>query len=368
MKIAQLIYSLSAGGAETLVKELSHELKMQGHEVTVLLLDRFYNTAYEKEAFENLADVGIPILSLGRVPGSIGLKAFCKLAKIMKVGKYDILHSHLAISDIMSWFLCEYFFKNTQHVSTIHNSVVYQGSIVARIWQYCQKRTTTVFCSKAALEVNEGVLGQAKFIQNGSSSEKYEDVKESSRRMLSSLCIESEMPLIINVGRMVKQKNQLMLLKAMLLLKKSLPDIKCIICGDGPDRQDLERYVKDHELGDTVHFLGIRKDVASLMMASDVFVSTSIHEGLPITVLEAFFAGLSCVLSPIKEHVDIAQGVLGVNIATANNPEAIAKEIFQLLSFPIPDKFDLQKKRKSVLEPYSITTCARNYLDLYRAP
>lgn len=365
MKIVQLIYSLSAGGAETLVKELSHELNRQGHEVTVLLLDCFKNTTYERESFKYLADVGVSIMSLERIPGSIGVKAFCKLAKIMRLGKYDILHSHLAISDIMAWFLCSYFLKNIRHVSTIHNSVVYQKGLVSKIWRYCQKRTTTVFCSKAALEANDGMFGYARFIQNGASMRKYCSDNRVREKIRTELCLGAEVPLIINIGRIVKQKNQLVLLESILLLKKLVPGIKCIICGDGLDRQALERYVKDHELEDTVYFLGIRKDVASLLLSSDVFVSTSIHEGLPITVLEAFFAGLLCVLSPIKEHVDIAKNVVGVRVAADNTPEAVAKEISRFISLPIPDKLGLQQKRKEVLEPYSITTCARNYSQLY---
>jgi len=365
MKVAQFIYSLGAGGAETLVKELACQLRKQGHEVTILLLDKFKETPYEQKALKHLKDADVSVINLGRSPGSAGIKSFFKLAKSVNIGKFDILHSHLTITDIMAWFMCRYFFKNIRHISTIHNSVIPRRGFIAAIWRYCQRHTTTVFCSQAAMRANAGILGSATFINNGIIASKYEEVKDLGTKTRSMLGIPHNAPIIINVARIAEQKNQLILIKAIQKLRGKVPELQCIICGDGPDRPELEAYIKEHGLTDAVHLLGIREDIPSLLMASDLFVSTSKWEGLPIAVLEAFFAGIFCVLSPIKEHIEIAQGVEGVKIYPQNNVGSLSKTIYPILSSINYDKSELRQKRKEILQPFSMDACADAYLDLY---
>lgn len=367
MKIAHLIYSLNAGGAETFVKELSVEMSSSGHDVSILLLDTFQNSNFELQNYKYLKKKGIPVIELRRTPGKLGFTSFLKLLNILKTGKYNILHSHLVIPDIFAGIASK-FYSQTKHVSTIHNSVILQEGLIAKIWFQSLKKASVVFCSKIALESNKKMFNNAIYISNGINFQKFDIPDRISLKSTTriNLGIDLNIPLFINVGRLMPQKNQMVLLESLLLLKQCKLPFKCIICGDGPQRNKFEKFVNNNGLNKDVLFLGIRQDIVNLMLASDIFISTSIHEGLPLTVLEAFGAGLTCILSPIKEHIEISKNVEGVYIANTNSPNSMAKLMSELIQCNLPQKEQLQKVRKTSLKPYSIKTCAEHYLRLYR--
>lgn len=70
-----------------------------------------------------------------------------------------------------------------------------------------------------------------------------------------------------------------------------------LLISDGPDRLSLEQLTRNLKIEDSVQFLGFRKDIPELLMAMDCFVFPSIHEGFPLTLIEAQAAQLPCVVS-----------------------------------------------------------------------
>lgn len=108
----------------------------------------------------------------------------------------------------------------------------------------------------------------------------------------------SEKTDILFAGRLIKEKNVDILIRSIRHLKGELPDIRCTIVGDGPERSNLERLV--HELGLETNILltGRIKEyeqVLSYMKSSRVFVSPSSREGFGIAALEANACGLPVV-------------------------------------------------------------------------
>ena len=104
---------------------------------------------------------------------------------------------------------------------------------------------------------------------------------------------------VVFVGRLVPHKNVELLLKALRLLKADVPDVRCAIIGDGPERQKLEKMAYELGLAENVRFLGYLKDhddVIAHMKAARIFVLPSVREGFPNTVLEANACGLPAVL------------------------------------------------------------------------
>lgn len=88
------------------------------------------------------------------------------------------------------------------------------------------------------------------------------------------------------VGRLSPEKGQLYLVRAMAHLRHV--DCVCLLVGDGPMRQELERVAVQEEVADRVRFLGFREDVAAVMSDFDVVVVPSINETFGITIVEAF--------------------------------------------------------------------------------
>ncbi|HEX6973038.1 MAG TPA: glycosyltransferase family 4 protein [Vicinamibacterales bacterium] len=98
-------------------------------------------------------------------------------------------------------------------------------------------------------------------------------------------------PLVGNVAALVPHKGQKHLIEAAALVVKRVPDARFIIAGEGELRESLERQIKEHHLEKHVMLIGFRTDVLSLHKAFDVFVMSSVTEGLGTSVLDAMAAG-----------------------------------------------------------------------------
>ena len=91
---------------------------------------------------------------------------------------------------------------------------------------------------------------------------------------------------LINVGRLVDQKDQITLLKAVNRIKNQI-DFDLIIVGDGNKKKELLDFIKTNNLSKRVRLIGSKHDPIKLIKLSDIFILTSLYEGLPNVLLEA---------------------------------------------------------------------------------
>ena len=103
---------------------------------------------------------------------------------------------------------------------------------------------------------------------------------------------------LIAVGRLYYQKGIDILINAIAKLHNDgFDNIFILIVGEGAEKVKLEKMAKDLNVCSAVKFLGIRKDVRSLMMASDIFLMPSRYEGLSIAMIESMAIGLPIIAS-----------------------------------------------------------------------
>lgn len=172
---------------------------------------------------------------------------------------------------------------------------------------------------------------------------------------------------IINIGRLTDQKNQILLLKAINILKKKI-FIKCLIIGKGNNLISLKDYIKNNNLEKNVKLLGYKKKPWNYTRGFDVFVLTSKYEGLPNVLLEAINEnkvvvstncpsgpkeilsnGKSGFLFPINNHVKLANilNYINNNKNSALNKNKLARK--NLLKFNY--KINLEKY-KNIINKY----------------
>jgi glycosyltransferase involved in cell wall biosynthesis len=96
-------------------------------------------------------------------------------------------------------------------------------------------------------------------------------------------------------ARMVQEKDHFTLLRAFALVAAEIPQAELQIAGDGPLRGRLESFAQELNLGDRVKFLGALPDTPQFLSQLDIFVLSSLNEGLPLALLEAMAAGLPVV-------------------------------------------------------------------------
>ena len=102
-------------------------------------------------------------------------------------------------------------------------------------------------------------------------------------------------PVVVNVGALVPHKGQTFLIEAMAHVRKRLPDVRLVVFGEGPLRPTLEHQIRERGLAKHVVLAGFRDDVLSLTRSADLFVMSSVTEGLGSTVLDAMAMGLAVV-------------------------------------------------------------------------
>jgi glycosyltransferase involved in cell wall biosynthesis len=138
-------------------------------------------------------------------------------------------------------------------------------------------------------------------------------------------------PVAINIAALVDHKGQKYLVEAMADVCRAMPDAHLIIFGEGPLRAALERQVHERGLDKHVLLPGFRDDVLSLAKSADLFVMSSITEGLGSTVLDAMAMGLPVVATCAGGLPEaVVDGETGLLVPVAH-PQALAGGILQLL-------------------------------------
>jgi glycosyltransferase involved in cell wall biosynthesis len=150
---------------------------------------------------------------------------------------------------------------------------------------------------------------------------------------IQSIKPSDEISDIIFAGRLIKEKNVDILIKSIQIVKQKIPNVRCMIVGDGPERSKLEELSFNLKIQDNIEFMGFTEnydDLIGYMKSSSVFVLPSIREGFGIVVIEANACGLPVVVVNHKMNaaVDLVQE--GINGFRADVlPDDIADKIIK---------------------------------------
>jgi len=137
---------------------------------------------------------------------------------------------------------------------------------------------------------------------------------------------------LITVARFDPIKRIDNLIKLTKSLTKYKPNIKVAIGGDGSEKENLKKLVKELELEDNIIFLGYIDNVQNFLQQSRIFVLTSEREGFPMTVLESMGCGLACIVSNVGDINDLIEdGLNSFIINDCNDIESYKKRVEQLL-------------------------------------
>jgi glycosyltransferase involved in cell wall biosynthesis len=112
---------------------------------------------------------------------------------------------------------------------------------------------------------------------------------------------------LLHVGRLAPLKDHGTLLKAVALTRTHHPEVQLWIVGDGPLRASLRKLTDDLGLNECVTFFGEQADVSPFLLAADLFVSSSVTEGLPVSLLEAMSVGLPALVTDVGGMGEIAR-------------------------------------------------------------
>ncbi|MGH8883792.1 MAG: glycosyltransferase [Egibacteraceae bacterium] len=187
------------------------------------------------------------------------------------------------------------------------------------------------------------------------------DARAEARRTLD---LDEEELVLGTVGNFTPKKDHHSLLTAFAMLPDLGSPTRLVLVGAGPLEDELRRQVVRKDLGERVVFTGSRDDVQALLPAFDVFVLSSVYEGLSIALLEAMAAGLPSVATRVGGIPDaLTDGVDGLLVAP-RDPEALATAISSLLRNE-PLRRQIGDAAMHSVRRFSIATAVRRTEQLY---
>src|SRR5206468_7040529 len=137
-----------------------------------------------------------------------------------------------------------------------------------------------------------------------------------------------------------------------------------VVVGDGPDRAEVINAMGRPELAGRIHVAGYRTDVWNLMKAADVFVSMSLFEGHPNTVMEAMACGCPLVVSDIGEHREFLD-VSCARLVPPNDSSSLANALIETLHAR-SEALGRAAVASTRVSQYSVARTARQYDDIYK--
>jgi L-malate glycosyltransferase len=203
-------------------------------------------------------------------------------------------------------------------------------NVVTR-WKYGRAAVIVAISQAVADVIRRSGIDPDKIevVTDGTDTERIID--RASPRVLQSLGIVAQRPLVVQVAQLVPHKDPLNFVHAIASARRRVPDLQAILVGDGPLRNDVVAAVRALELEQTLNVAGYRQDADALLAAADVVVLSSKEEGMGSVLLDAMLlrkpiaATRAGGIPEIVEH-----GVTGL-LAPVGDASALGDHIVTLL-------------------------------------
>lgn len=255
------------------------------------------------------------------------LNYFNTLRKICK--GYDVVHVHANSATSVLELLAAKKAGVPQRIHHNHNSNTkypFLNKVLRPLFVYSY--TDAIACSEAA---GEWLFGKGKYIvlPNAIDIEKFKFNLHVRKRIRDEFKINEDEFVIGHVGKFVEAKNHGFLVEIFSKYHSKHPNSKLLLVGDGILRTQIESCIKNSGCADAIILAGLRSDISDLVQAFDVFVFPSIHEGLPLSVLEAQSSGLPCIISSnIDKKVAVGCDVVIKDLSDGDESWAEAISLF----------------------------------------
>jgi glycosyltransferase involved in cell wall biosynthesis len=176
----------------------------------------------------------------------------------------------------------------------------------------------------------------------------------------------ADAPLVGAVGRLAPIKDLGTLLSAAVIVRKSLPEARFSIVGDGPARSLLEGQASRLGLSGAVFFHGWRRDMAAVLGDLDVVVNCSRNEGTPVALIEALAAGRPVVATRVGGTPDLLGGGSRGVLVPLGDADALAAAIITTLTQPAEASPRIAEGRRYVQDAHAAARLVGDIDDLYR--
>lgn len=304
------------------------------------------------------------------------LAAYKKIKQIVLEDKYELIHVHTPVASFLTRLAC----RNMPEVKilyTAHGFHFFKGASKMSWILYLPFEKMAAKWTDGLITMNNEDYILAKKLKLRKSNAIYKvhgvginlnyfvpQTLEEKSKLRKEYHYNLNDFIIIYVGELSDRKHQSLLIEAVSILRKKIPNIKLLLVGDGVLKNNYKTMVNNLNLDENVEILGYREDVSNLMIISDLAVSTSRREGLPVNVMEAMATGLPLIVTNCRGNRDLIKN--GVNgIVIKNDEVKECADAIEKLYTSKELRSEYGEKNKILIQAYSIENVIGEMREIY---
>ena len=259
------------------------------------------------------------------------VKYFCEIVALCRREKYNIVHVHGNSANMAIELLAVALGGVKIRIAHSHNTATMHPFMHKLLWPiFSGLCTIRLACGEDA---GRWLYREKKFkiLNNGIKTEQYLFSGQIRKLMREELDIKQDEILLGHVGNFIEQKNHSFLIDIFREVYRTNPKFKLLLISDGMLMPVIKEKVHSSGLDDAVIFLGKTMNVSAYFQAMDLFLLPSLYEGLPLVLVEAQAAGLTCVVSDtVAKEADLTGDCIYLPINTVTKwMEVIKKQEYR---------------------------------------
>jgi glycosyltransferase involved in cell wall biosynthesis len=362
MNILYLIESSEPGGAESLVVSLANGFRNRGNTCVIgLLEDGWLNDQLKAGNFETI------MLQQNR---SYDFPFTRELYSIIRKYNIDIIHAHEFAMNTYGTIIGA--LARLPVITTIHGQNYYWLKLRRRVAYRMASRLSKMVAVSESLKsfLSESVgIEKSRIItlHNGIEVEKY-NVRLDAKQIFAiknELSISDHQQVVATVGMLVPVKDHMMLIDAAYKVLRCCPNTVFLVIGDGPLRHKLTDHAKSLGIERNLRFTGFKTCIAEILQIIDVYVCSSISEGLSLSILEAMAARKPVIATNVGGNPEIiVHGENGFLVPQKNAEELSIKIIMTLRDNQLADRLG-SNGQQNVQQKFSREQMIDQYKHLY---
>ena len=307
-RILNILPEIDGGGVGAVVYNYVKAMPLNDFEVDLIVFD----TGSKQLWSEELINLGIRIYYI--TPRTVNIKKhFKEVNKIIKNGKYDIVHAHM--SEWASVY-CYIALINDVRIRIGHSHIagsLYSAKkrVVLKVINQIFKKSCNYYfsCGKNAGEYLWGLRAinenKVYIMNNAVSKERFGFNEEIRNKLKYKNNLENKL-VFGSVGRFNEQKNHMFLIEVFKRINEIIPNSRLILIGDGELKEKIIEKIKKENLEEKVSMVGKRKDVNEWLNVFDLLLLPSLYEGLPVIGIESQMNGLPLLVSEgVTQEINI---------------------------------------------------------------
>jgi len=353
MRIAHVADSMEVGGAETLVMQMCHLQREQGHD------PRVYAVAGLGALGEQMREEGFSVMpNVGRHLPDATREFF----RIFRESHPDAVHLHNPTPTVYAAMAAR-MAGVSSIISTRHSLVAPPRRLITELKYAFAAR----FCDwiVGICDATTNNLKSIHSVPERKIARVYNGAASLARAAKEDWPPKSGFTLVY-VGRLAEVKNHVLLLKAFRAALTVMPSLQLWMVGDGSERKMLESLAAELNISAQVRFWGQQLDVAPYISAADAFIMSSKSEGVPISLLQAFSLGVPAIVPDVGGMAEVVRLAKAGIIVPAEDATEMTKAILRLAASDAEREEFSENAEKAFHSRFTLQIMVDAYMDLYR--